>query len=863
MSLRHLPALVRTSVLWTLCWLFSLPICSCGQDFNRDGNVDILWRNKFTGENVVWFMNGSNFKASAALQRAEDLDWRIAGTGLFNDDDQVDIVWQNQRTGDRAVWLMKGTNMVSVAAISPRSQTGWSVVGVGDFDLDRHPDLLWQHETTGEKAIWLMNGTTMTKPEIVDRQSGPDWKVAVVGDLAGDKCADIILRQKQTGEYRLWIMKGLTISSNVAMPSIQRPDPDWHLVGTGDFDHDGQTDLLWRHVTVGLNLVTFLDGLAWKREEYIHPETDTDWRIGAQDTADSRYRIETNYGTLLTVTNGLSPAPFIRLSANMVLGEGQSIVAQRREPGATNWPAPIFTNTSAAVFTDTNVVVGERYEYQVVFTRNIAPRAVIMAGISARPVEDRGKIVLLVDKELAEDFPGIINPMLIDVAEDLIGDGWSVVRRMVPRHDHRTTGTAKQANRRNLAEIRALLRDEYASGATGVLIIGHVTVPYSGYYSADGHKDHTGAWPADMVYGDVDGNWSDGGQVVEHTMVPELANEPGDGKFENNFPPSNLEMFIGRVDFSRMSLLKTGDEPTDAEARLVQGYFAKARRYRLNRPPYPLGDGAITYGYFSQSGRSGIDMLVYENAQRNTSLFYQGGLSRLKVGDPFTQRTHSYTWGFVGGNGSVHAVNPGMQHLEHTVSTLAAPRGEGSVGFYLMVGSYFCDWNLPNNFMRATVATANYGLSAAWMAPFPTFTNWRFEEMAMGAPLGSGLLATVNDGPPYMMGDNHRFFAIMGDPTLRMHILSPPTNARAEKKDRMTELSWERGDPGAQYFIYRARSKAGPYTRISELPVTDTSYRDEAASKDEPAYMVRALKLVTSGCGSYTNLSQGVFVSRR
>ncbi len=854
---------LRVSACWTLCWLFSFPICNSGQDFDRDGNVDILWRNKFTGENAVWFMNGSNFKEGVPLQRAEDLDWRIAGTGFFNEDDDPDIVWQNHRTGDRAVWLMKGTNMVSVSAISPRSQPGWAISGVGDFDLDHHPDLLWQHETTGEKAIWLMNGTTMTKPEIVDRQSGPEWKVVAVGDMADDKCADIILRQKQTGEYRLWIMKGLTISSNVALPSIQRLDPDWHVVGTADFDHDGQTDLLWRHVTVGLNLVTFLDGLAKRREEYIHPETDMDWRIGAQDTADSRYRLEANYGTLLAVTNGLSPSPFIRVSANMALGEGQSIVVQRREPGATNWPAPIFTNAAAAVFTDTNVVVGERYEYQVVFMRNMAPRMVVTAGIAARPVENRGKVVLLVDKELAENSPGLINPVLIDVAEDLIGDGWNVVRRMAPRHDHRTTTAARQANRRNLSDIRATLRDEHAAGAIGVLIIGHVTVPYSGYYSGDGHKEHTGAWPADMVYGDVDGHWSDGGRVVEQAMVPELANEPGDGKFENNFPPSNLEMFIGRVDFSRMSLLKTSDEPTDAEARLVQGYFAKARRYRLSQPPYPLGDGAVTYGYFSQSGRSGIDMLVYENAQRNTSLFYQAGLYRLKVGDPFTQRSHSYTWGFVGGNGSVHAVNPGMLHLEHSVSTLAAPRGEGAVGFYLMVGSYFCNWDLPNNFMRATIATANYGLSAAWMGPFPTFTNWRFEGMGMGAPLGAGLLATVNDSPPYMMGDNHRFLAIMGDPTLRMHVLSPPADVRAENRGGAVELRWERGDPDVQYFIYRARSKVGPYTRISSLPVKATVFRDESSLKEEPAYMVRALKLMTSGCGSYTNLSQGVFVSTR
>ena len=81
-----------------------------------------------------------------------------------------------------------------------------------------------------------------------------------------------------------------------------------------------------------------------------------------------------------------------------------------------------------------------------------------------------------------------------------------------------------------------------------------VTVP-----APTANSDHIGAWPADMYYGDADGEWGDRGQIIWGTAHPEHSNVPGDGKFENDFPPSNLEMFVGRVDFTRLAAFRTGN----------------------------------------------------------------------------------------------------------------------------------------------------------------------------------------------------------------------------------------------------------------------------------------------------------------
>jgi len=48
-------------------------------DFNGDGKTDILWRNKSTGQNVVWFMDGGTYSTYAELLQVPDANWEIVG----------------------------------------------------------------------------------------------------------------------------------------------------------------------------------------------------------------------------------------------------------------------------------------------------------------------------------------------------------------------------------------------------------------------------------------------------------------------------------------------------------------------------------------------------------------------------------------------------------------------------------------------------------------------------------------------------------------------------------------------------------------------------------------------------------------
>ncbi|HHS96120.1 MAG TPA: T9SS type A sorting domain-containing protein, partial [Phaeodactylibacter sp.] len=103
--------------------------------------------------------------------------------------------------------------------------------------------------------------------------------------------------------------------------------------------------------------------------------------------------------------------------------------------------------------------------------------------------------------------------------------------------------------------------------------------------------------------------------------------------------------------------------------------------------------------------------------------------------------------------------------------------------------------------------------------------------------------------------------ALMGDPTLRMHIMEPVASVNATDDHTGNVLiSWEAsGDAELGYHIYKREPFSAVYSRLTQEPTTDLTYVDECVAPDRTyTYMVRALRLEHSASGSYYNLSQGI-----
>jgi hypothetical protein len=87
-----------------------------------------------------------------------------------------------------------------------------------------------------------------------------DWKIAGTGDFNGDGKIDILWRcYGSSGFDYVWYMDGVTYTGAAMLPSVT--DLNWQIAGTGDFNGDGNVDILWRYYgSGGYNCVWFMSG---------------------------------------------------------------------------------------------------------------------------------------------------------------------------------------------------------------------------------------------------------------------------------------------------------------------------------------------------------------------------------------------------------------------------------------------------------------------------------------------------------------------------------------------------------------------------------------------------------------------------
>lgn len=131
-------------------------------DFNGDGRTDVLWRNGFNGELGVWLINGSQVLEYASLGAVPpDSGWAPIGLSDFNGDGRIDVLWRNRFSGELGIWLINGSQIfqyASLGVVPPDS--GWIPIGSDDFNGDGRTDILWRNTFTDDVVAWLMNGTT-------------------------------------------------------------------------------------------------------------------------------------------------------------------------------------------------------------------------------------------------------------------------------------------------------------------------------------------------------------------------------------------------------------------------------------------------------------------------------------------------------------------------------------------------------------------------------------------------------------------------------------------------------------------------------------------------------------------------------
>ncbi|XHX80206.1 MAG: cadherin-like domain-containing protein [Stenomitos frigidus ULC029] len=184
-------------------------------DLNGDNNTDIIWRNYATGQEALWFMNGTTLVSSSlALPPVTDFNWQIQGAGDFNGDGKAELVWRNYATGQNVLWFLNGTTLASSIFIESLPTTSARIQAVADFNNDGNPDILWRNYAPSPAAennfIWLMNGTTRIGSASLPAVTDFNWRIEGAFDLNYDGKTDIFWRNPVSGENVVWYLNGTT-----------------------------------------------------------------------------------------------------------------------------------------------------------------------------------------------------------------------------------------------------------------------------------------------------------------------------------------------------------------------------------------------------------------------------------------------------------------------------------------------------------------------------------------------------------------------------------------------------------------------------------------------------------------------------
>lgn len=227
-----------------------------GVDMSGDGRADMVWRNPVSGANMIWTFSGGVRRQEKALASAGQ-SWQMMGTADLDGDGQGELIWWNSTTASVSAWQIRNSQIVSKTGFGSTGYVQAPVAGMGDFNGDGKVDLLIRHRGKGTTTIWEMDGLRRSRQLALPSSTDIRWEVKAIGDLTGDNQAEIVW-QHPGGRVAIWSIQNSTYQSAVQFTPTSSSDK---VQGMGDFDGNGQYDILLRDTRSGAVTIWQMNGL--------------------------------------------------------------------------------------------------------------------------------------------------------------------------------------------------------------------------------------------------------------------------------------------------------------------------------------------------------------------------------------------------------------------------------------------------------------------------------------------------------------------------------------------------------------------------------------------------------------------------
>lgn len=267
-------------------------------DLDRDGETDLVLHNTVSGANQAWLMNNEERAAGPVTitPAPASLNWQVAGIDDFNADGQNDLLMWDVLSGAAEFWLMNGTDRVgSPVALAGALAPPWKPSATADFNHDGSPDVVWRNFTTQKISIWTMNGTAQVGALVPspDQAVDANWEIVAAQDLNADGNVDFLWYNATSGKIVYWWMNAsvLRIAGNFTNPANAGAN-NWKVLAGGDYGIGlsaggtalaGTNDIVWRNQDSGRLVIWFMDNAGNRTwGTFVVPDPPapaTDWTV--------------------------------------------------------------------------------------------------------------------------------------------------------------------------------------------------------------------------------------------------------------------------------------------------------------------------------------------------------------------------------------------------------------------------------------------------------------------------------------------------------------------------------------------------------------------------------------------------------